>query len=74
MYEFAITVTRLIRKFELAPVTVSIPMVLYGGTVVDILEKAKDALYASEIMGVDINMIKEIQDGHSASTTESESA
>lgn len=64
MYEFDITVTRMIRKFELAPITVSIPMVLYGNEVVDVLEKAKEALYASEIIGVDINMIKEIRDRH----------
>ena len=64
MYEFHITITRMIRKFELAAVTVSIPMVLYGDEVVDVLEKAKDALHVSEIIGVDINTIKEIRDGH----------
>lgn len=64
MYEFDITITRMVRKFELSPVTVSIPMVLYGDTVIDILEKAGDAIYASEIIGVDINAVKEIRDGN----------
>lgn len=64
MYEFHITITRMVRMFELAPITVSMPMVLYGDTLVDVLEKAKDVLHLSEIIGVDINTIKEIRDGH----------